>query len=149
MSAYIVDRELIEYLVGAALNMKSYVINHQRKWNYKGKWVTMTEEIATLVGEMLWDENIKSVKYRYSNLSADALPGPVGESFDYQYEGENAVWHDFVPIQVIKAIHCLHYQSCEHNGWEGSEAHAFLKMLEAEAIRELPGYRAANFGVPK
>ena len=55
----------------------------------------------------------------------------------------------FSAVQVIKACNCLDYQSCEHDGWEASEAKSFLDSLISAACHRLPGYDAAEWGPPK
>lgn len=48
------------------------------------------------------------------------------------------------PVQTLKAISRFEYQACEPPEWEFSEAHAFCRALESEAIRNLPGYDDAD-----
>jgi hypothetical protein len=49
------------------------------------------------------------------------------------------------PIQVIRAAHCLEYQSCECEDWQETEACAALMGLVDAAARALPGYEQANW----
>lgn len=44
------------------------------------------------------------------------------------------------PLVVLKAIACLEYQSCEHDGWLDSEARVFCQALRQVTITKLPGY---------
>jgi hypothetical protein len=39
------------------------------------------------------------------------------------------------------------YQSCEHPGWEESEARKFCQQLTEGAIARLPGYEAAAWEI--
>lgn len=145
MSAYIVDREHVSYLVHAAMSRRIVGGHSPLYWN-GGKLACGDYEEARRVGQMLWDECIRSVSYRYPNESRDTLPGPIGETFEYEHGPD--MWQDFDPVQVLKALRCYAYQSCEHPEWRASEAHAFCKALEAHAISALPGYEEAVWGSP-
>jgi hypothetical protein len=61
---------------------------------------------------------------------------------------ESAAALPFEALQVLKACACYAYQSCEHSGWEASEAHAFIQALKDKAVRTLPGYGDAVWGAP-
>ncbi len=155
MSAYIVDLDHIAYLVQAGtsrvLGMEhvglSWVWNidreagtHDREALRAGDW-----EQAQRVGQMLWDENVKSVQARYPGDRE--LPGPIG--CDYQYPEDTAWFHNIDPMQVLKACDCYEYQSCEHDRWPTSEAKAYVDALRARAWTSLPGYDDAAWGVPE
>ena len=90
---------------------------------------------ATELGQMLHAENVASVDYRYGNSEE-----PVQQFRD-----------DFTkpisPVQCLKAIACLEYQSCEHPGWESSAAKAALDSLQHVAINALPGYEDASWEI--
>ncbi len=93
MSAYIVDRSHIAYMVEATV---SHAISAQHDlgmswvWNIdraKGTYSRaelrcIDYEALARVGQMLWNENVKSVRFRYPDCTDD-LPGPIG--CDYQY----------------------------------------------------------------
>ncbi len=98
---------------------------------------------------MLWDENRKSIDYRYPDCVGhnENCPGEVGENFIYRHEGR--CWLHMDPVQVIKSCHCYCYQSCEHPGWHESEAKAFVDALESAAVHSLKGYDAAEWGAPE
>ncbi len=92
---------------------------------------------ANQIGEMLHAENVKSVNYRY------------GETTEPNFAPcEWAAFHPFTQVQIIKAARCLRYQSCEHLGWEASDA---CKLLEAiignDTTRNLPGYDEAEWEI--
>jgi hypothetical protein len=46
-----------------------------------------------------------------------------------------------------KACRCLEYQSCEHLGWETSEARAIVRNTMSTAICKLPGYEEADWEI--
>lgn len=119
MSAYVVDLNHIAYLVQAA-GLPSIEAEQQ-------------------AGQMLWDENVKSVRYRYPKHTVDREVYPV----------DTPRFPGFDPVQVIKACECYAYQSCEPPEWEESDAYAFVEGLKRDVCDRLPGYDKAAWGAPK
>lgn len=134
MSAYVVERNHIRFLIEAA----KYVARRERsgsfRWFHDGQWREMADESA--VGQMLWDENRISVGHRYSE-DGDLTP--------YFHEDSSATPQ--VP-QILMSAHCYEYQSCEHPEWEQSSAHAFIESLIKSACRLVDGYEDAEWGAP-
>jgi hypothetical protein len=153
MSAYICDKKHITFLVLAA--MSSTINRHggQFRWyhNEEAKALPAGDyDRAAEVANILWRENIRSVSYRYPNDKTSAtLPGPNGGSFVVGPADFFAYMVRFDPVQVLKSIDCLDYQSCEHPEWGASEAKAFLDRLTKACIQVLPGYDAAAWGAPE
>ncbi len=119
MSAFIVNRKHIEYLVEAA-----------RKWS-----VDCYNHTPEKIGQILMDENVRSINYRYK------------ESYKSSGYGIHRATLDIDPVQVIKACNCLDYQSGDHPEWEESESCKFLDSLKREAICYLPGYNLAKWEI--
>ncbi|MDN5934193.1 MAG: hypothetical protein L0I24_24500 [Pseudonocardia sp.] len=91
------------------------------------------QRAADLIGTMLWDENYRSVNYRYT----ESEPTP-----DYRAELVDA---DLSPVAVLKAIDCYEYQSCESPDWGQTRAHAYVTALRnvilgrhSDLAREVP-----------
>lgn len=91
------------------------------------------QRTADLLGQMLWDENYRSVNYRYS----EAEPTP-----DYRATLIDA---ELSPVAVLKAIDCYEYQACESPDWDQTRAHAFVTALRrvilgrhSDLAREVP-----------
>jgi hypothetical protein len=89
------------------------------------------------LGQMLLEENGKSVHYRYR----EETPTPPFKPC------EKALWAVFTPVEIIKAAHCYDYQACEHPEYGQSEAKALIQAIIDTAIYQLPGYEAAPWGV--
>jgi hypothetical protein len=47
---------------------------------------------------------------------------------------------------VFKAIDCLDYQSCEHDGWHTSNAWRVLESLRELVCQHVDGYDGAPWG---
>jgi hypothetical protein len=67
-------------------------------------------EDRAAVGQMLWDENVRSVNHRYDEQD---------EAEPYTFRPIEVVLE---PYGLLKQVKCYQYQSCEHPEWEGSEA---------------------------
>jgi hypothetical protein len=125
MSAWIVAKAHVDALVTAALVYAQSV----------GR--TMMPEDCDKLGATLWAENHKSVGYRYSHK--ETMP-------PYRFT-RRAV--PLTPVELLKAVACFEYQSCEHKGWEKSEAHKACAEIRNIAINALPGYADAPWGIDR
>lgn len=88
-------------------------------------------EVHGLLGDMtfgefavdLKTENLRSLKARYGETVPDLVVVELVDISDVVGNIEH-------PDYVIKQIHCLDYQSCEHGAWETSYAHSVMVDLE-------------------
>jgi hypothetical protein len=160
VSAYVVDEAHIHFLVNAGLSLTSRLDSKLRwfvrpltdeekdvayrpgeAWGPGAMSVygelrrELTDKNTGWVGAMLWAENARSVNHRYNEEEWEQpylfrrLPGVPN------------------PVAVLKALDGFEYQSCEHPGWETSEAHSFCASLRKTAIRRLKGYDDAPWEV--
>ncbi len=156
MSAYMIDRDHVRYLVEAALTIPGrncqhshltwiWGVDRQANTYERGELYPGDHKRAAEVGQMLWDECHTSVCYRYPDGD---LPGPCDQDFTYREHRSTMHRERIEPVQTIKACDCYQYQSCEHPGWDTSQAKAFIDALRSEAWRSLPGYDDAEWGAP-
>jgi hypothetical protein len=139
MSAYIESKAHFDAIIATAIDLGGY--NREAGWYVEGKgWTYITRKTADAVGQILLDENIKSVQYRYHDEPVDTLPGPVNLVRTYVYEPGRILT---IP-ELFLALDGLEYQSCEHPGWEASEAKAIVNGIRSHAWHNLPGYEAAD-----
>lgn len=153
MSAYIVDKNHIVYLIQAAMqNGGGHAARGPLYWYFGNPRDHDTIQSgdydkAAEVGNMLWRENIASVAYRYPNDKTSAtLPGPIDR--EEITPGDFRLCAPIDPVQVLKSCQCYAYQSCEHPEWEESEAFSFIEALKGAAIQALSGYEEAEWGAP-
>jgi len=146
MSAYVVDRESIAYLVTAALQLPER--HDSLRWHHAGESRTLHAgdyPAASRLGQMLWDENIRSVCFRYDEPYAQVdrgkLPGTNGESYEFDFAAGEALTTSIEPAVVLGVADCLEYQSCEHPEWAESEAYAILNSIRRVAWQSLAGYQ--------
>lgn len=137
MSAFIVDPYHIRYL-------NTYAAHHNvRTPDHKGgpmDGASMTHDEAAT---MLWNQNVRSVAYRYPD-SGDDLPGMIGFTSELP---DHTLWihlpwnHlDFPPGKVLAALACLEYQSCETPDYRETQAFDYLEAIRRDAIRRVDGY---------
>ncbi|KKN76504.1 hypothetical protein LCGC14_0370130 [marine sediment metagenome] len=138
MSAYIVNKGHINAMLNSRIQSR-----YGARW-YHGEWHELTPINADAVGQMLLDENIKSVMSRYEDRTITDLPG----SAEYLIPFKHRFTEVPSAIEAIKLTHCYEYQSCEHEEWEASEAKAFCSALIEDKIGELPGYDDAPWNWP-
>lgn len=111
MSAWIVGKLHIDYLVTAVIHAELTCMNPDE------------------IGRMLWRENLASVAYRYPGDDDGDRPGPAdfGDS-----DVDTYTWTETPLLEggaLGKTIGCYDYQSCEHPGYEESEAKRVIDQL--------------------
>lgn len=118
MSAWIVTRAHIDVLVLAGVQFGvPYDLNRRG---------AVGPAVLAAAGADLWAENHRSVNYRYREDSKPpAYPAPTAEVI-------------LDPVAVVKAVDCFAYQSCEHPGWQTSDAAVYCQRLRAAAMTGLP-----------
>ena len=151
MSAYMVEREHIRFLVSVARRFARDSFGWQRDEN--GPWMPFDgtdQDAARKLGQILWTTNLNSVEERYPDTKGkpSRLPGRIDEIYIYSHSKD---WpSDMIDmVQVLKSIKCLEYQSCEHDGWKRSEAFRILEALTSRTIDHLTGYDKAKWGAPE
>ncbi len=111
MSAYMVSKRHIDYLVTAAL---------------AAEFATDPDE----TGRMLWRECLNSLKFRYPGDGDGERPGPAefrdGDVDTYTFRAASAP----TPVALHSLIRCYTYQSCEHPGWGDSLACMLTEALD-------------------
>ena len=50
-------------------------------------------------------------------------------------------------IDIVKLCDCFSYQACEYESWETSDAAKWINAVREHAIRHLPGYEEAPWGL--
>ena len=128
MSAFIVSDSHINALV-------RYASRHKVGVSY-GATVMRLNAFGNeqAVAQILFEENVKSVNYRYSE----------SETTQIEYDQGAPI---LTAIQAIKAAQCLRYQSCEHPAFEDSLASKFIEAIIADAIPRLEGYDSAEWAI--
>jgi len=116
MSAFIVSDYHINALVSWAAR------NTTRYYTKAFGWVGINDGTAQTIASTLLRENARSVNHRYGKRSRPRIT--------FQMVDTGHLSH----ADVIRACDCLDYQSCEHDGWERSEAYAILQAIRNRAV---------------
>lgn len=140
MSAYIVEKHHIQYILAAI--QSPVICRHDFTYTRAdGEHVRIAKgdfAATAAIGNILWQENARSVNYRYKEAyPADKLTArDISLSFDIQ------------PLQLLRALDCLEYQSCETPDFADSEAFIIIKRLIKYAYQAIPGYSTSIWGAP-
>lgn len=139
MSAFVVDHAHIDALVTYA------VANNVSYYDAAAKErVDITRFNATEVGRILLTENERSVLHRYPDCGPGNMPGKIGEEASgykfRQFNGQTVA-------TILKGCDCFDYQACETDDYEASVAHTIINSIRRAAVRHVPGYEAAPWGI--
>jgi hypothetical protein len=168
MSAFVVDRNDIRVLVEAAL-----IVGESRRGPFQvyhgGQWtklvadelmpedpiarvdfsaLPMGEISASQFGQILWDENIRSVAHRYPGCAefkdgewmVGDIPGPCDETFVYRHV--RAFGWTPEPGDIFRTISCLDYQSCETDDWKQTWAWEAMYDLRVSWCHRVRGTKS-------
>lgn len=134
MSAFIVSDTHINSLVRYASRHKlSVYFNRQLGFPF-GKERLNVYDNEQAIAQILLDENVKSVNYRYRD----------NEVMSITYDRAAPI---LTAIEAIKAAQCLRYQSCEHSDYEDSIAFKLIEAIITDAIPRLEGYESAEWAI--
>jgi hypothetical protein len=143
MSAFMVGPEHINALIWAAVHQRPteyelVTYTHDEPTPYNGvepsgwsaEWNVRRlrrGRTETVYGQFLVDANAASVNTRY------------GEDNAYVYEYSTPQHTRWSPVELLGAINCYEYQSCEAQDWVSSEAKQFCDTLRRRIEGHLPG----------
>ena len=147
MSAAYVSDDLINFMLAGALDMARRQLYPTRDFQWvsgEGYLASMTGDTVQSIGQMLRDENIRSLESRYQDIWRGLEPMPR----EFPTRWLTPVGR-LRPMEVIKACDYYEYQSSEHAGWWTSDAHSFVDCLRAATWRTTPEYQRANWGEPE
>ncbi len=147
MSAYIVEESHIKFLVDSFAQLAPRRHAESNRWNHLAGTVWTRYEInegsdirrigcqghtavtPQWIGQMLWNENHKSIAYRYDESDdAEVFHHPDIVKTKLEFTGAELA-------QVVESIRCYAYQTCEHSDWPTSNAHSFCEGLTASVLR--------------
>ncbi|MGZ4659671.1 MAG: hypothetical protein ACXVYB_00160 [Arthrobacter sp.] len=114
MSAFTLGSDHIDLLITVAMRVPGF----------NEKYINIPKT-ADLLGQDLLNENYASVNYRYSE--EEPVPEyhwqPVGDIREVEPSA-------LLLLQILNAVHCYEYQSCEHPAWTDSKAFWVSQAIE-------------------
>lgn len=141
MSAYIVSKETIDVLLSAARQYGGrdarYLFSENGRYLGSTQLQNASQSELNKVGKALWAENHKSVNDR-NNEENDTTELDAYQFKSYQIRK---------PGHLSNVIRCYEYQSCEHEGWQTSDAKRFCDELKKSLIKQLPGANESPWGI--
>ena len=145
MSAFIVSTSTIEAIVTFALHNLDSI--EPLPDTSTAAWIPIRAESADAIGQVLLDENFRSVNCRYRTDRTDEVPPRYRHRSRLAGNVGRVTEQSLRAIDIIKICHCLAYQSCECDDWEVSWAKRFLDRVIDAATRTLPDYDAAPWAL--
>jgi len=139
MSAFFVSKDDIDLLVSAIRQFQAPVRMGDR-------FVTPDAADPRELGQMLWSENVKSLRARYP----DSNPEYEAERRDQDRDVAAYKFQEYPgvkPAAIAAIADCYEYQTCEHAGWAQSDAYIAIASLRARLVRLLPGYDDAPWRI--
>lgn len=154
MSAYMVSHEHINTILATTLAL-SMQMEHPEFWLppsisdsvYGDRPRTPTRDQMTGLGQFLLGANAKSLDARYGHhgpRGGDMYDEDHVSGYVFQPEPRKAA-HD--AGYLAKMLACYEYQACEFDGWEQSEAKKWCNWARDCALRAMPSYKAAPWGL--
>ena len=129
MSAFIVSKKHIATLANFAIEHGAWLDDH------RAVYADFNHIYKTLAAE-----NVRSVCARYSSDKAADYASFVRPSLCGKTEPVST-------IAIVKLCDCLEYQSCETEDWRSTPACKLLGRIRDTAIRLIPGYEQAPWGI--
>ena len=137
MSAFMVSDAHIDALV-------TFAVRHQVSYRVNGSRIDVTKNNAEEIGQMLVDENYRSLNARYSERTEEYF----GKAPTYRLKITRALAvPELEPVVILKQCDCYAYQACETDDWEKTTAFEIIKSIKGAAVSALPGYDAAPWGI--
>ena len=125
MSAYIVSKDHINAMLDAAMAIRYKPFS----WYHNEERHILDDKTVNQVGQMLLDENVKSVSCRYEDSTITNMPGAINAEWLIPFEYQIRPFEIPTGLQAISITRCYIYQACEHPEWEVSNAKAFCEAL--------------------
>lgn len=138
MSCYIIDKKDMKKIVLAFRQFAA--AQHTYKVRIPGDegYSDLTEiETMSRVGQILVDQNYRSVNYRYDDRLEPEVFEITGNDLKYTKR--------LTPVETLKALASYDYQSSETPDYEETAACKLANLIRHYAIESLPGYDEAKW----
>lgn len=151
MSAFVCSSDHINLLVSAGVGFEASYL-----WEGRRHYIKPDPQA---IAAKLYKANVESVNYRYGDNEPT-------DGFEYQPWGQDPerevfligghglqktyappILSNVTAVSILKQCDCFDYQACEVDGYESTEAAAIINGIREAAIRNLPGYDNAPWGI--
>jgi len=140
MSAYIVNREVIDVLMALAF----YGPTDCRAAAPDAVWSVRCylETDRDVTGQLLIDEDVRSVRHRYPDRGED-LPGPLDHYWAAGPYTYSRPARRPTVVEGLRLCDGFAYQACKCSGHRDTKAGELVERIRSALIQCLPGYDAA------
>lgn len=148
MSAFLCDARHIGALASMLANNHENASYAREILRRGGRWRS-DMELSTNVAVVLARANLVSLEAKYGDAEEWTDSGETDFLASCSAAARKRIPLDASDmVQVLSAVDCFEYQSCESPDYEGSVAAELAQFLRKWAIRKLPGYSSAEWGWP-
>lgn len=123
MSAYIVTEDHINVIVSFFVTP---VIDDRLWLKVNDEYNYMDENTSSKVAEILYNQNVRSVNYRYNDKQGN-------EHFEFEYIPQAS--QKYSVGEIAGALDCLEYQSCETDDYHQTEAYDIITMMRKHLLK--------------
>lgn len=139
MSAYIVSTDTIDLILSVAQRVARHSSNLYLG-DRENPAVLNLQTDTRQIGQILMDENYRSVNYRYNESGA-------AETYTFRHVDTDRAGAGIDPaILALGSIKCLRYQSCETPEYAQSDAARILNAIEGFCTSYLMNVHDAPWG---
>ncbi len=121
--------------ISAILNFIAFGGRTTSVWDGKKSYDLHVLEERLVVGQILTDMNNSAYEHNYKHPH---------EPIKFVYDASAT---SLSPMEALKAMQCLEYNSDEAKHWEGSQAQKLIRNLFDKGIALLPGYDKAKWRI--
>jgi hypothetical protein len=137
MSAFFVSKDDTDLLVSAIRQFQAPV--------RVGDQSVTPDAAEPRLGQMLWSENVKSLRARYP----ESNPEYEAERRDHDRDVAGYGFREYPgvkPAAIAAIADCYEHQTCEHGSWAQSDAYIAIASLRARLVRLLLRLRRRPLG---
>lgn len=125
MSAYVMNDDEINTIVSYFIDPSG--IRGEGVWLHIGdRYEYLNANNSAEVAKILMDANVKSVNERYDDSN--------GSNYQFEYLPQAHKRHFG---NIVGALDCFEYQSCEASDWQTSNAFEIVQMLRKALLKKL------------
>lgn len=138
MSCYVIDKKDMKKIVLAFRKFATNQHTSQVRIPGDDDYSDLTEiETMNRIGQILVDQNYRSVNYRYDDRLEPEVFEITGNDLKYTKR--------LTPVETLKALASYDYQSSETPDYEETAACKLANLIRHYAIESLPGYDEARW----
>ena len=125
MSAYIVSDNQINVIVSWFMDYRK---DNQLWYELNGQYGYMDNEVAPVVAQVLYSQNVHSVNDRYTEQTGDE---------SYKFKPITNAKQAYSLAEIAGAIDGLEYQSCESDDYHQTDAYKLITSMRKHLLKKV------------